>query len=157
MSKKKVAISACLMGKKCRYDGSDNRDTKLLGKLENYELVPFCPESFCYGTPRPTMDLVESEDGVKAISNLSGADLSEPIIAYANSFFATYPDIEMFIGKDRSPSCGVCSARLYDRQKNLISNQETGLMAKVAIDRGIEAYDAESFIAKNPAPPITGD
>ena len=157
MSKKKVAISACLMGKKCRYDGSDNRDTKLLGKLENYELVPFCPESFCYGTPRPTMDLVEGEDGVKAISNLSGADLSEPIIAYADSFFATYPDIEMFIGKDRSPSCGVCSARLYDRQKNLISNQEAGLMAKVAIDRGIEAYDAESFIAKNPAPPITGD
>ena len=51
---KRVAISACLMGKRCRYDASDNRDSKLLGKLESYELIPFCPEDFCFGTPRPT-------------------------------------------------------------------------------------------------------
>ncbi len=157
MSKKKIAISACLMGTKCRYDGSDNKDVKLLGKLEGYELIPFCPESFCYGTPRPTMDLIDTDDGVKAISNLSGADLSEPIKAYAKSFFEIYPDIELFIGKDRSPSCGVCSAKLYDREKNLISSKESGLMAQEAQARGIESYDAESFIAKNPAPPICGD
>ena len=157
MSKKKVAISACLMGTKCRYDGSDNKDIKLLGKLEGYDLIPFCPESFCYGTPRPTMDLVETEDGIKAISNLTGANLSEPIKAYAKSFFEIYPDIDLFIGKDRSPSCGVCSARLYDKDKNLISNRASGLMAQEAKDRGIKCYDAESFLEQNPAPPICGD
>ncbi len=152
-----MAISACLMGTKCRYDGSDNRDVKLLGKLEGYELIPFCPESFCYGTPRPTMDLIDTPEGVKAISNVSGADLSAPVEAYAKSFFEIYPDIDLFIGKDRSPSCGVCSTRLYDKDKNLISNQESGLMAKEAKRRGIECHDAESFIARNPAPPICGD
>jgi len=153
---KKIAISACLMGQRCRYDGSDNRDPKLLGKLAGYELIPFCPEDFCFGSPRPTMDLVETEQGVRALSNLTGADLSPPVIAYAESFFATHPEIELFIGKDRSPSCGVCSARLYDRKKELLSDKATGLMAAEAKKHGIECWDAEDYVAAHPAPPILG-
>ena len=143
---KRVAISACLLGKHCRYDGGENRDARLLSKLEGCELVGFCPEDFAFGTPRPTMDLIETEAGIKALSNLTGADLSPPVEAYAKAFFDTYPDIELFIGKDRSPSCGVRSARLYDREKNLISADATGLMAVEAIMQGVEAWDAEEYI-----------
>ena len=153
---KKVAISACLMGKRCRYDGTNNLDTKLLGKLEGLELIPFCPEDYAFGTPRPTMDLIKTNEGLKAISNLTGADLTNPIREYAKRFFDENSDIELFIGKDRSPSCGVCSAKVYDREKNLISKEATGLMAQEAIDRGIEAFDAEDFIASNPSSPILG-
>ena len=81
----KVAISACLLGNKCRYDGSENYDVKLLAKLEGHELIAFCPEDFCYGTPRPTMDLIDGEE-IKAISNLTGADLTPPIKEYAKAF-----------------------------------------------------------------------
>ena len=143
--KPKVAISACLMGRECRYDGKENRDEELLSQLEGYTLVPFCPEEFCYGTPRPTMDLVSDGDATRAISNLTGADMSSPIEAYAEAFFDTHSDIELFIGKDRSPSCGVNSAKIYDRDKNLISTTGTGLMAEVAAKHQIESYDATSF------------
>jgi len=156
MARPKAAISACLLGERCRYDGSDNKDPKLLGKLADYELIPFCPEDFCFGTPRPTMDLVETAEGVKAISNLTGADLSPPVEAYARRFFDEHPDLELFIGKDRSPSCGVCSARLYSREKELLSSQASGLMAAEAKRRGIEAWDAEEYLAAHPAPPISG-
>lgn len=142
----KVAISACLLGNKCRYDGSENYDPKLLGKLDGYELIPFCPEDFCYGTPRPTMDLIEKNGDIKAISNLTRADLTPPIKEYAKAFFDSNPDIELFIGKDRSPSCGVCSARLYNEKKELISNSATGIMAQEAKNRGIKAVDAEEYI-----------
>ncbi len=142
----KVAISACLLGNKCRYDGSENYDPKLLGKLEGYELIPFCPEDFCYGTPRPTMDLVKEDGEIKAISNLTQADLTPPIKEYAKAFFNTNKEIELFIGKDRSPSCGVCSARLYDANKKLLSSEATGIMAQEAKNRGIEAIDAEDYI-----------
>jgi uncharacterized protein YbbK (DUF523 family) len=142
---KKIAISACLLGRACRYDGRENRDDALLQKLEGAALIPFCPEDFCYGTPRPTMDLIETQQGVRALSNLTQADLSEPIIAYAEAFFDTHPDIDLFIGKDRSPSCGVCSARLYNREKQLLSEEATGLMAEVAKRRGISGYDAERY------------
>ena len=142
---KKIAISACLLGRACRYDGRENRDDALLQKLEGAALIPFCPEDFCYGTPRPTMDLIETQQGVRALSNLTQADLSEPIIAYAEAFFDTHPDIDLFIGKDRSPSCGVCSARLYNREKQLLSEEATGLMAEVAKRRDISSYDAERY------------
>jgi len=141
----KIAISACLLGRTCRYDGKENRDNVLLEKLEGEEMIPFCPEDFCYGTPRPTMDLVETQQGIRALSNLTGADLSAPIIAYAEAFFDTHPDIDLFIGKDRSPSCGVCSARLYDREKNMLSEGATGLMAEVAREKGIACWDAERY------------
>jgi len=147
----KVAISACLLGNKCRYDGSENYDPKLLGKLEGHELIPFCPEDFCYGTPRPTMDLVEKGGEIKAISNLTQADLTPPIREYAKAFFDTNKEVELFIGKDRSPSCGVCSARLYDTNKKLLSSEATGIMAQEAKSRGIEAIDAEEYIARSSA------
>jgi len=142
---KKVAISACLLGEPCRYDATDNRNDGLLSMLKSYELIPFCPEDYAFGSPRPTMDLVKTLEGIKALSNKNGADLSFAVEGYAQTFFDTHPDIDLFIGKDRSPSCGVCSARLYDSDKNLISGKETGLMAKEALNRGIEAYDAERY------------
>ena len=142
---KKVAISACLLGEKCRYDASDNKDIALLTKLKNTELLPFCPEDDAFGTPRPTMDLVQTRQGNKAISNLTGEDLSTPIIQYATLFFDTHPELDLFIGKDRSPSCGVCSAKLYDEEKNLLTSTAAGLMAKEANKRNITCVDAEDF------------
>jgi len=147
LSMKKIAISACLLGEKCRYDASDNRNDALLSQLEDSVLIPFCPEDHAFGSPRPTMDLVQTHIGIKAVSNSTGADLSEPVEVYAKDFFDTHTDIDIFIGKDRSPSCGVCSAKLYDKDKNLISINEAGLMAKEAKLRGIRAVDAEKFVS----------
>ena len=142
---KKVAISACLLGEPCRYDATDNLDKQLLETLGDAALIPFCPEDHAFGSPRPTMDLVETPEGIKALSNKTGADLSFAVKGYAEKFFDEHPDIDLFIGKDRSPSCGVCSARLYDADKNLLSSKEAGLMAKEALKRGIESYDAERY------------
>jgi len=134
------------MGEKCRYDATDNYDAALLKKLEGVECIPFCPEDYAFGSPRPTMDLIQTQLGIKAISNITGDDLSAPVEQYAREFFDKYTDIDLFIGKDRSPSCGVCSAKLYDQEKNLIIDKEAGLMAKEAKIRGILCVDAEDFI-----------
>jgi len=142
---KKVAISACLLGEACRYDASHNRDNILLEKLKDFELIPFCPEDYAFGSPRPTMDLVETKAGIKAISNETQEDLSFAIEDYAKTFFDKHTDIDLFIGKDRSPSCGVCSARLYDHEKTLLSLNEAGLMAKEAKTRDIASVDAEDY------------
>ncbi len=146
--KKRIAISACLLGRSCRYDGTDNCNEALLAQLGDTELIPFCPEDHAFGTPRPTMDLIRKEEGVRAVSNETGKDLSDPVKAYAKDFFDKYPDIDLFIGKDRSPSCGVCTARVYDEHKMLISDTEAGLMAKEALDRNIESVDAEIFVKR---------
>ena len=141
----KVAITACLLGEKCRYDATDNRNDILISKLEGCELIPFCPEDHAFGSPRPTMDLVKTAQGIRALSNKTGTDLSFAVEGYARRFFDTHTDIDIFIGKDRSPSCGVCSARLYDEEKNLLAMNEAGLMVKEALRRSIECFDAEMY------------
>jgi len=144
---KKVAISACLLGCSCRYDARDNFNKTLLELLKDTELIPFCPEDACFGTPRPTMDLLKTKEGVVALSNETEKNISIPLIRYAEDFFYNNPDIELFIGKDRSPSCAVESGRVYDEQKNLLHEEGTGIMAKVALEFGIECWDAEVYVA----------
>jgi len=143
---KKISISACLLGCSCRYDASHNLNQTLLERVDAYELIPFCPEDFAFGSPRPTMDLVKDEGSIFAISNETHQNLSQPIFDYAKDFFAKNPDIELFIGKDRSPSCAVRSGKVYDVEKNLLHREGTGLMAQVALDFGIECWDAEDYL-----------
>lgn len=142
---RKIAISACLLGEKCRYDATDNKNSVLLEKLKEDTLIPFCPEDFVFGSPRPTMDLIRTATGDKALSNETGEDLSLPVVDYAHTFFNAHPDIDLVIGKDRSPSCGVCSAKLYDEKKVLLSSIEAGLMIKEAKKRNIPCVDAEVY------------
>lgn len=141
----KVAISACLLGEKCRYDATDNKNDVLMQKLREHTLISFCPENDAFGSPRPTMDLVKINKIYKAISNYSGEDLSLPIRNYAIAFFNQHQDIDLYIGKDRSPSCGVASSKLYDKEKNLLSSKEAGLMTQEALKRNIGCIDAEDF------------
>ena len=143
---KKVALSACLLGSHCRYDASHNLNESLLTQLASYEIVSFCPEDYAFGSPRPTMDLIENEEHIGAFSNETSENLSEPIFEYAESFFNTHSDITLFIGKDRSPSCGVKSAKVYDIEKNLLHREGRGLMAEVAKERGLECWDAEEYV-----------
>jgi len=147
---KKAAVSACLTGERCRYDATDNAMPDLLSRLKErgYEIVPFCPEDFAFGSPRPTMDLVAYPQGLRAISNRTGEDLSEPVMSYAKSFFDRHSDIALFVGKDRSPSCGVCTAKCYDQDKKLVSANATGLMAAEAKRRGVESVDAEAYLKR---------
>lgn len=144
LPKKQVAISACLLGCSCRYDASDNFNESVLATLSDCNLIPFCPEDDAFGSPRPTMDLIQQKSETVAISNETGENLSHFITDYAHDFFDQHPEIDLFVGKDRSPSCGVCSAKIYDHNKNLLQ-RGAGLMAQVALDRGIESIDSEQL------------
>ena len=146
---KRVALSACLLGCSCRYDGNHNLNETLLELLKDYELIPFCPEEHCFGTPRPTMDLVKNEHEIVVISNETQKDISAPIQRYAEDFFHDNPEIELFIGKDRSPSCAVESGKVYDKNKNLLHKTGIGLMSKIALEFGIECWDAEVYVANH--------
>jgi len=143
----KIALSSCLLGCNCRYDASHNLNEALLDLLKPYEIVPFCPEDYSFGSPRPTMDLVDNKKNISAISNETNENLSQPIFDYAKDFFDKHSDIKLFIGKDRSPSCGVKSAKVYDVEKNLLHRDGTGLMAQIALDFGIECWDAEDYLS----------
>ncbi|WP_457597267.1 DUF523 domain-containing protein [Hydrogenimonas sp.] len=144
---KKVALSACLAGRNCRYNGELKGNPDLVKRLEEegWIIELFCPEDACFGTPREPMDLVATDEGIKALSKYGGEDRTGCLADYAEKFFDEHPDIALFVGKARSPSCGVATARLYDEAGHLIDETATGVMAAEAKARGIEALDDEAY------------
>ena len=145
---KKVAISACLAGHNCRYNAKPKGNFEVMQKLkeECCEIILFCPEDNCFGTPREAMDLIQTDEGIRALSKFSKEDLTEPIVDYALNFFSQNRDLDLFIGKARSPSCGVCTAKVYDEDGNLISDKKMGIMAAEAKVRDIKTIDDEKYI-----------
>ncbi len=123
---KKVAVSACLLGRNCRYDATNRLDSELMGSLADKEVISFCPEEAILGTPRETIDIVEG----RAIGNESGRDYTEAIEKQAEEFARLHPDIEELYCKAKSPSCALCSARVYDAKRNLVSHEGTGIFIK---------------------------
>ena len=109
---KKAMISECMLGVACRYDGkSKPLDSKILAKLQKeYELVPFCPEAFALPTPRPAARFVGDK-----IIDINGVDRTEPFLRGAREALriCKEQDIKIFIGKEKSPSCGIKKTSAY--------------------------------------------
>ena len=122
MSEIPVLVSACLLGRECRYDGSQNRYHALERELAERGLraVPFCPEEHGgLGTPRPAA-WIEREgaqavlDGRDRVVTEAGVDVTAQFVKGAEGALAacTAHGIRLAFLKERSPSCGVASTHV---------------------------------------------
>lgn len=113
----KLAVSACLLGEKVRFDKGHKRDSFVMDELSRYaEFVSFCPEHFAFGSPRPSIRLVTSKErGERIISNKTEEDLTQALLKTANDDLQKVKngDVCGIIFKSKSPSCGLGSAKLY--------------------------------------------
>ena len=108
----RIAVSACLLGQKVRYDGGDKRHDfvcRVLAKLA--ELVPVCPEvEIGLGVPRPPIHLVDNGARLKAIGVTDQAlDVTPQLDQFGQIAARHLSGIDGYIFKARSPSCGVTS------------------------------------------------
>ncbi|MEO0653014.1 MAG: DUF523 domain-containing protein, partial [Planctomycetota bacterium] len=113
----RVLVSACLLGRDCTYDGSNNADRVLERELREarLEAVPFCPEEAGQlGTPRPPADLTAPAtdvlDGAGRVVTHEGTDVTDSFRRGAEAALRTCQreGLERAFLKERSPSCG-CS------------------------------------------------
>ncbi len=112
----KIAVSACLLGEKVRFDGGHKNDRFITDELGKYaSFAPFCPEAIAFGTPRPSIRLVNKESDYRVISNKNGDDLTDELIekSYQEFYKIVQNDLSGIIFKSKSPSCGMGSAKAY--------------------------------------------
>ncbi len=107
MKKQKVVISACLLGKLCRYDGTTKADNIVIETFKDAEIIPFCPEAPVLGTPRERISVVSSDDGMKIIGDESGRDVTGLLIEQTQQLIDVHPDLDRIVLKSKSPSCGL--------------------------------------------------
>ena len=109
MLKPKVGISACLLGRRVRYDGRDKFDPLpaevLAGRIE---WVPVCPEVES-GLPVPREPIqLEGDPAAPELRGVrSHAELTGMMCAFCERRAAELDGLSGFVFKSRSPSCGL--------------------------------------------------
>lgn len=119
---KMILVSACLLGHKVRYDGSD-RDQRsiLLGKLlEQGKVIAFCPEvAGGLPVPRPPAE-IQNGDGAAVLAgqarvlDSAGNNVTQAFLDGAEQALqlAQQHNVKAAVLKERSPSCG--GQAIYD-------------------------------------------
>ncbi|NOQ64969.1 MAG: DUF523 domain-containing protein [Methyloprofundus sp.] len=128
-AQKIIAISACLLGHKVRYDGADQAH-QIIQQLQRYfEVIPVCPEvGIGLTVPREKIELHQQGDEVRLLTTTQPSkDLTVAMVAYAGMFLQNHA-ISGLILKDKSPSCGVANCKQFD-EHGLMQREGTGIFA----------------------------
>ncbi len=127
-----LAISACLNGEAVRYDGKTKRLGQQAFFQQHFRLIPVCPEVGAgLGIPRPPIQLVATDDGVRALGRDDATlDVTDALTRFRQSTLKTLAaeNICAYLFKSRSPSCGLNSTPVFNRQRQQIDTR-SGLQA----------------------------
>jgi uncharacterized protein YbgA (DUF1722 family)/uncharacterized protein YbbK (DUF523 family) len=109
-----VVISKCLGFDHCRYDGQ-MIETTFVPKLQEYvDFQPVCPEvEIGLGIPRTPIRVVETGGRRMLYQPASGQDFSVPMMAFVTGFLDGLGEVDGFVLKNRSPSCGQGDVKVY--------------------------------------------
>ena len=139
----RLGASSCLLGENVRYDGSHRRSRFLADDLAPYvEWVRVCPEvELGLGVPREPIQLLRQPGGRYELwTRDTRRDLTAKMNLWAEQRLDELPDLDGFVLKHRSPSCGISEARVFEDLEALSGDgpyQRTGrgLWATALIER----------------------
>ena len=130
---RKILVSACLLGVKCRYDGKGKTYGVLSALPESIRLIPVCPEQLGgLPTPRPP---AERRDG--RVFTAAGEDVTAKFCRGAAEArrLAVLFGCKTALLKERSPSCG--HGEIYDGSFTGTLRAGDGLTAEALKGDGI--------------------
>lgn len=151
MNKIQIGISACLLGQRVRFDGGHKKDSYITETLNQYfDYLPFCPEvAIGLGVPRPSMKLIRSAQGPRAIVTQTGEDKTQGLETYAQSVHEkTWNLISGYIFKKKSPSCGMERIPVNADLENPSHISDRGIFAKALMKLNPDLpYEEEGRLA----------
>jgi uncharacterized protein YbgA (DUF1722 family)/uncharacterized protein YbbK (DUF523 family) len=110
----RLVVSKCLEFAKCRYNGDVISDP-VIKRLQSFvDFFPVCPEvEIGLGIPRESIRIVEM-DGVRQLVQPSTTkDFTTSMEAFSSQFLTSLKDIDGFILKGKSPTCGIKDVKIY--------------------------------------------
>ena len=137
----KILMSACLLGRNCKYNGGNNFDPKAAAFVEGREVIPVCPEELAgLGIPRIPMEIV---NGV--LINRDGQNIDVQVRKAVAEILTRIAgeEIECAILKSRSPTCGV--KEVYDGTFSGTRITGMGVLAQALKEAGYRVIDVEDL------------
>jgi uncharacterized protein YbbK (DUF523 family) len=149
MTNKKILMSACLLGKRVRYDGKTLKvtDQKLQNWVDRGWIVSVCPEVDAgMNIPRVSAE-ISNGDGYKVL--LGEASVKTKVGDDVSDFFlrgATIAlelclkyDIKVAVLSESSPSCG--SSTIYNGQFSASKISGVGVTTALLKNNGIQVFN----------------
>lgn len=137
----RILVSACLLGRNCKYNGGNNHSPAIEAFLKGHEVIPVCPEQLG-GLPTPR---VPSERSGDSVINAEGVDVTKEFRSGARTAMkiALEQHIDLAVLQSRSPSCG-CGT-IYDGtfSKKLIPG--SGVFAELLTAEQIPIIESEEI------------
>jgi uncharacterized protein YbgA (DUF1722 family)/uncharacterized protein YbbK (DUF523 family) len=110
----KVVVSKCLGFEHCRYNG-DTINDRFIKKLSDFvEFVPVCPEvEIGLGIPRAPIRIAEVKGELFLYQPATEKIVTDDMQNFVKTFLGSLKDIDGFVLKNRSPSCGLSDVKIY--------------------------------------------
>lgn len=137
----KVLVSACLLGKNCKYNGKNNYHEGVISFLKGKEVVEVCPEQLGgLPTPRACSECVNDR-----VMNTENQDVTSYFLEGAEKALeiALNEQVDLAILQARSPSCGV--GKIYDGSFSKVLIDGDGIFVKSLKKAGISVKSSEQF------------
>ncbi len=130
----RLGVSSCLLGNEVRYNGGHSRNKFVVENLGQwFDWVPVCPEvEIGMGTPRPTVRLESAGSGISLVSPSTSKDFTRKMSSFAGKRVRELKktDLDGYIVKSRSPSCGMERVKVYG-DKNVKRHNGVGIFTEV--------------------------
>ncbi|SMF52615.1 YbgA family protein [Pseudobacteriovorax antillogorgiicola] len=136
----KVAISACLLGKEVRYDGTGKKNRWIDTVLRDYvDFKPLCPEmAMGLGTPRETMRVVKDSQAktLHLVTSKTRQDMTELAKTTVRELLdRDCADVDAFILMANSPMCGLKFVKVYESKNDIPHKDGSGFFAAALRER----------------------
>jgi len=112
----RLAVSDCLRGTECRYNGGHAQEDFINRSLQSYAVFfPFCPEAPVLGVPRETIRLVNVDGNIRVRGTRTETDVTDSLQTYIDKVIPHLlkQDLDGVIVKSRSPTCGLERIKQY--------------------------------------------
>jgi len=136
--KPNLIVSKCLGFASCRYNGQTIPD-KFVEQLKPFvNFIPICAEvEIGLGVPRSPLRIVWKKNDERLVQPLENKDCTEDMREFCQRFLNDNSNVDGFILKSRSPSCGLNAVKVYLSEEigSGVKQRTSGFFAKAVLER----------------------
>lgn len=141
----KIAVSACLLGAACRYDGKSKPCSEVISFLQHHESISVCPEIMGgLSIPHPPSE-IQTLSSDLLVKDVNGKDTTAFFEKGAQVALkkALEKGVTHAIFKAKSPSCGV--DEIYDGTFTRTLVPGDGVAVRLFKEAGIRVATEDTF------------
>jgi uncharacterized protein YbgA (DUF1722 family)/uncharacterized protein YbbK (DUF523 family) len=131
-----VVVSKCLGFDACRWNGVTIADENITRLTRQVDFLPVCAEvEIGLGVPRAPLRVVTHSEGPRLYQPDSERDCTAEMQNFCSKFIAGLVEVDGFILKSRSPTCGTRDVKVYaDKDTTPITSKGSGFLGTAVLE-----------------------